>query len=197
MASTKYIYKGVVWSFICDPEKDGCDHNCYVHGPYCPKCHNEMVHKEAEDNPFVPYKESYIFLCLNKDCNFEVITPYTTIFEFKHAAHGQYHAKARSLKETISLDLPPTKIKTRDEDENYFVATELTQKEGRRLAIVYVGEKKDKQNSKDYSQIFIDLDQKQVRYDKNNKFPGEILTAVICEFDNNKVSVNFKKNKTK
>jgi hypothetical protein len=96
----------------------------------------------------------------------------------------------------INLDLPPTKLQARAEDDKYFIGAYLTQKDGRRVVVVYVGEKKIGQGKSDYSQIFVDLDQKQIRYDVTNKKPSELLSVVVAEFDDgttHSVSTNKKK----
>lgn len=198
MTSTKYIYQKVEWTFTCSPSSEDCSYYYHVHGPYCPKCHHDMRFK-SEISTYKLTKLSEIknstLCCSNRNCKNKINTIYDSYSDFAQEAHIEFHAKARGLRETISLDLPPTKIKTRDSDENYFVTTELTQKEGRRLAVIYVGERKNKQDTTDYSQIFIDLDQRQIRFDKSNKLPGEILTSIVCEFKDNKTAIDFKKEK--
>lgn len=83
-----------------------------------------------------------------------------------------------------SLDLPPTKIIDEDrEDENYWVQAKMTEKEGKKMAVVYFGERiNGKQSQKDYSQIFLDFEDEQLRFDKSNKNPMKLLSKLTAEF---------------
>ena len=82
-----------------------------------------------------------------------------------------------------SLELPPTKISGGDEDENYWVQAKLTEKAGKRVAVIYFGEKiKGEQKKTDYAQVFIDLEDEQLRFDRNNKNPMNILSKLTAEF---------------
>lgn len=86
--------------------------------------------------------------------------------------------------DVYSLDLPPTKIVSEDnEDENYWVQARISEKNGKRMAVVYFGEKiKGKQDKKDYTQLFIDFDDEQIRFDKSNKNPMNLLSKFTAEF---------------
>ncbi len=82
-----------------------------------------------------------------------------------------------------SLELPPTKISAGDEDDNYWVKAKLTEKSGKRIAVIYFGEKiKGKQKKTDYTQTFLDLEDEQLRFDKNNKNPMDVLCRLTAEF---------------
>jgi len=84
-----------------------------------------------------------------------------------------------------SLDLPPTKISAGDDDDNYWVKVRLGEKNGKRMAVIYLGEKiKGKQDKTDYSQLFIDLEDEQIRFDRNNKNPMKVLSKLTVEFEN-------------
>ena len=100
--------------------------------------------------------------------------------------------------EIYSLDLPPTKVMDEDnEDSNYWVQARISEKEGKRMAVIYFGEKiHGKQNKKDYSQIFIDFDDEQVRSDKSNKNPMKLLCKLTAEFQDSDLELK-KKNKKK
>jgi len=100
--------------------------------------------------------------------------------------------------EIYSLDLPPTKVLDEDnEDSNYWVQARISEKEGKRMAVIYFGEKiRGKQNKKDYSQIFIDFNDEQVRFDKSNKNPMKLLCKLIAEFQDSDLELT-KKNKKK
>jgi hypothetical protein len=83
-----------------------------------------------------------------------------------------------------SLDLPPTKVVDEDkEDENYWVQARISEKEGKRMAVVYFGERvKGKQEKTDYVQVFLDFEDEQLRFDKTNKNPMKLLAKLTAEF---------------
>jgi hypothetical protein len=84
--------------------------------------------------------------------------------------------------EVYSLDLPPTKISARDSDNNYWIEARITEKAGRKLGVVYFGEKKGAQKTKDYSQFFIELEKEEIRFDINNQHPSDLLAKLTVEF---------------
>jgi len=101
----------------------------------------------------------------------------------------------QTLDHTIySLDLPPTKVVSENnEDENYWVQARISEKEGKRMAVVYFGEKvKGVQKKQDYSQIFLDFEDEQLRFDKNNKNPIKLLAKLTAEFSDS--TTTLKKN---
>lgn len=149
-------------------------------GPYCPVCGLDLKPE---------YSNSHTYHC--EECKKAYKLPY-----YKETICNQvtrrYNAKLLSKYQVINLDLPPTKIKAHDEDENYFVSAGLTQKDGRRLLMVLAGEKKGQQTGKDYTQFFLDIDQEQARHDVANKLPGELLVGFVAEFRGNKSRVIYK-----
>lgn len=160
-----------------------------VEGPYCPKCRRQMYlthdgHTSCE------------FTC-SGTCAFKKKYPYPHT-ELLNEILEQHNAKARSLREVVNLDLPPTKLEVAyDQDNDYFLSARITQRDGRRLLVVYAGEKKKGKNTpKDYSQFFIDLDQKQVRYDTTNQMPEEFLATFVAEFKDVTHTTEFKKKKS-
>ena len=93
-----------------------------------------------------------------------------------------------------SLDLPPTKVRDEDkEDENYWVQARIVEKDGKRMAVVYFGERMKGQHKDDYSQIFLDFDDEQLRFDKSNKNPMKLLAKLTAEFPDSTTSL--KKNR--
>ena len=92
-----------------------------------------------------------------------------------------------------SLELPPTKIVGEDEDENYWIKVKLSEKSGKRMAVIYFGEKKKNQDKTDYSQVFVDFEDEQIRFDKNNKNPMKILCKFTAEFPNSEIRQRKKK----
>jgi hypothetical protein len=60
------------------------------------------------------------------------------------------------------------------------------------MGIFMFGEKMKDQRKKDYSQIFLDLDDEQVRFDKSNKHPQDILASLTVEFPHGTHEMKFK-----
>ena len=96
-----------------------------------------------------------------------------------HKRHGQ---------KVQSLDLPPTKVIDAAEDENYWVQARIGEKNGKKMAVIYFGEKiKGVQDKTDYVQSFIDLEDEQVRFDINNKNPMKLLAKLTAEFPESEI----------
>lgn len=173
-----YLYDKLLWD-LPDFINDNAETKKYIAGPYCPTCKHKLDHVEIQ--------KFHCWAC-NKD--FRLSDPYEITTE---SIVDEYFAKERMVRDVVSLDLPPTKVEAYQEDDKYFVSARLTQREGRRMLIVYIGEKKTKQDKTDYSQIFVDLDQKQIRYDTSNKILNELLATLVCEFKEVRHTSEFKK----
>jgi len=84
-----------------------------------------------------------------------------------------------------SLELPPTKVAAGCEDENYWIQSKIGEKGGKKFAIIFFGEKVyGKQDKTDYAQVFLDLEDEQLRFDRGNKNPMNILCILTAEFRN-------------
>lgn len=93
-----------------------------------------------------------------------------------------------------SLDLPPTKVVDGSEDENYWVQARISEKQGKRMAVIYFGERTEgKQEKTDYVQIFLDFKDEQLRFDKTNKNPMKLLAKLTAEFPESVIKVERKK----
>ncbi len=194
MSDKKYMFQKVSWIFNCDPRPSYCSRVDYMDGPYCLKCNHSMLFKEV-----MPFEDVVLqsgkLVCKNRNCDNSVQTKYRSESELRESAHDSFHANARGLIDTISLDLPPTKLKTKDKDDNYFVTTELTQsKDGRRIAVIYIGEISKKQGKKDRIQLFADIDQQQLRFDSTDQSLGVLLAKIECEFKDSKTEIKLKDN---
>lgn len=116
--------------------------------------------------------------------------------ELRETAQKVFEAKGRESMEIISLDLPPTKVSDDNEDDNYWLHARIGQKDGKKMAVVFFGEKiHGKQSKKDYSQLFIDFDDEQLRFDKDNKNPMKLLAKIVAEFPESKTTVEKRKHK--
>lgn len=173
---------GVWWRFGYIPSLDfGSEYG--LEGPFCLNCYCTL---ELE----LHYSgKSYTVKCQNCSKTYEFNLGQ---YALRKKAEDLYNAKSRSLQDKVSLDEPPTRVSVRDSDESYFIAAKIGQKDGKRVGVVYFGEKNDKQSKEDYSQIFIDLDDEQLRFDKSNKHPKEILLKFRAEFPDTKIDQCFK-----
>lgn len=109
--------------------------------------------------------------------------------ELKILAHKMYQARLDSEYETISLDSPLQPIKSRDEDDEHWIEAKLGHSNnGRKMAIVYIGDKKRTEKV----QAFIDLDNEQLRSDRADAKPFEVVSKVEVEFLNSKHSISKK-----
>jgi hypothetical protein len=88
-----------------------------------------------------------------------------------------------------SLDPPPTAVSAKGEDDNYWVKIRLTERQGKRMAVVYIGEKLQEQTQQDYAQLFFDAEDDLVRFDKNNKNPMKLLAKLTAEFPDSTVTI--------
>ena len=80
----------------------------------------------------------------------------------------------------INLDLLPTSVSAREEDENYWVQVKLGQKDGKRMAVVFIGDKTNKSGEK--SHLFIDVDDEQIRFDKGDEHPTNVVSMLVAHF---------------
>ena len=165
-----------------------------IDGPYCFNCYSDLVFPQ---DAYVRKKRSptsdaaWIGRLTCSYCEREFTTK-DSIDVMKRKVVAQYVAYKRAEKPKISLDDPPAQVKVRDEDETYFLAAKIAERDGKRVGVVYFGEKTKDQRKKDYSQIFLDLDDEQVRFDKSNKHPQDILASLTVEFPHGTHEMKFK-----
>lgn len=109
--------------------------------------------------------------------------------QFRELAHRAYQAALDNDLETISLDDPIQPIKARDEDDSYWVEAKLGHtSDGRKTAVVYIGDKR--RNKK--VQNFIDLDDEQLRGDRADAKPYEVVSKINVEFLSSKHIISKK-----
>ncbi len=160
-----------------------------IKGPFCTSCKMEILFPKkafiTETHP--EYGEVEVF-----DDNYTGPT-FCSVCKRKHILGASledareqvvldYVLKKRASIPVESLDELPSQIKLRDEDDKYFLAVKISEKDGKRIGVVYFGEKNKEQSKKDYSQVFVDLDDELIRPDKSNKLPREILAKLKIEF---------------
>lgn len=165
-----FIIKGLFWQYNRG--------HTYAKGPYCPACYTELSHANYSDRAYCDSCEKDYFLKM----------PIESMADF-----AQRKIEAETVKdyEIVSLDVPPAKVKVKDEDEHYALWANITQKNGRRVGVVYIGEK----GGKDKIQEFIDIDNQQVRHDPSNMHPKELLAKVTVEFNDGTIVTNDYKKK--
>lgn len=176
----KELFKseGVLWQITVNQQT----FNENIHRPLCNNqtCHTVLTLKT---NTELYCSNCHKIYKLTKD--FELV---------RQEVHLKYEGFKTLDHPIYSLDLPPTKVSDEDnEDENYWVEARIVEKDGKKYAIVYFGEKIKNQTKKDYSQFFIDLEDEQIRFDKNNKNPMELLAKLIAEFKQSKFIIQSKK----
>lgn len=170
------LYKshGVLWNVVEHP----VGHEFLSETPLCSNstCHTLM---ETQDNGYFCSKCDKKYQ-RNKDHS-------TTVREVRASWQG-----FKTLHYPVySLDLPPTKVADEDrEDENYWVQARISEKNGKRMAVIYFGErKKGVQEKTDYVQTFLDFEDEQMRFDKTNKNPMKLLAKLTAEFSESTIKI--------
>jgi len=152
-----------------------------LHGPLCP----------AE------YKNEKKCLCVLEEWNNHMLCPVCSkqyplsgeMSTLMNNAHKAYKAYLRSGKKIITLDIPVSTVKAEDEDAFHKVSVVLSQKDGRKQAIIYICEREKKVGK---THIFADIDREELRYDPSDIAPGEILVKLTAEFKNAISSIQYK-----
>lgn len=170
-STTLYKFKGLLWQPLrvimygtTGRTKDD------IHSiPFCPKCKAELTQRSDTD-----------FHC---DLCEQYYKVEPNIDHVRQLAYKAYHAKLKEGFTVVTLDLPPGIIKSEDESEDFWIEARIGQKDGKLMAVIYFGDKKrGRDGKKDYSQVFLDFDDEQMRFDKANKNPLEIIAKLKAEF---------------
>jgi len=180
-----YKYAGFWWTY---PEVIREPHTSDIKGPYCLNCQTDLEFPDdayiedpgREDDWLFDTKWKGNLICPLCQKNHKWIGG--KLWDLQTKISMILISNYRSSLDKISLEEPLTQVKVRDQDDKYFLAAKVGQKDGKRVGVVYFGEKSKDQNKKDYSQIFIDLDDEQLRFDKSNKHPKDILAKMKVEF---------------
>ena len=142
-----------------------------IKGPFCLDCMGKLVFESDS---------STIGICPICSRKHNLSTNYESL---RQLAHIRYQAKLDNQLTPISLDTPIQPIKDRDEDEENWVEAKLGYtNDGRKIAVVYLGDKKRGFKV----QSFIDVDNEQLRTDRANSRPHEVVAAVRAEFLNSR-----------
>ncbi len=165
----KDLYKshGVLWRTIIKERG-----NERIHfNPLCPNTSCHMLLQQKDSGYFCTKCDKQYFF--NK-----------SYYEIQDEVQRSWEGHKTLDHEVYSLDLLPTKVTAEDkEDENYWVQAKISEKGGKRMAVIYFGERiKGKQEKTDYAQIFLDFEDEQLRFDKTNKNPMKLLSKLTAEF---------------
>ncbi len=174
------LYKshGMLWrTAIRDGRRESIDHN-----PLCSNTSCHMVLQQKDGGYF----------CKKCDKQYSIHGDYHTIVD---EVDRSWRGHQTLDQKVYSLDLAPTKVIDEDrEDENYWVQAKISEKNGKRMAVVYFGERiKGKQEKSDYAQVFLDFEDEQLRFDKTNKNPMKLLAKLTAEFFESQTVISSKK----
>jgi hypothetical protein len=188
---TFYKSQGFFWAIDELQATLGEINELLIDGPYCSNCQSDLIFPQEVKNIRTPKSgATWIGTITCCHCGREFTTT-EPIDAMKRKVLTQYVAYKRAEKPKVSLDDPPAQVKVRDEDDTYFLAAKIAEKDGKRVGVVYFGEKTKDQRKKDYTQVFLDLDDEQVRFDKSNKHPQDILASLTVEFPHGTHEMKF------
>ncbi len=161
-----------------------------------PFCSNNSCRSPLEQNPEDSAEKGRQYFWLCSICG-KRYNPGKNYQDIALEVNKMFQGWRRRKHEIYSLELVPTKVRDESEDDNYWVQATMGEKNGKLTAVVYFGKKiREKQDKNDYSQIFIDLEEEQLRFDKNNKNPMSLLCKLDAEFPNSSHGLKSKKNGT-
>ncbi len=177
-----YKFRGLLWQPVHSvTHTTGHMSDDVESTPHCPKCKAKLT-----------LQSDYDLRCELCELSYEA-KPNTTYVA--GLASKAYNAKLKEHWKVISLDLPPGVVKSEDESDDFWVEARVGQKDGKLMAVIYFGDKRRKgEGKKAYSQVFLDFDDEQLRFDKANRNPLEIISKLKAEFLNS-THVSEKKEK--
>jgi hypothetical protein len=123
-------------------------------------------------------------------CGFSADLP-QPMQRFKEIAHKKYEGHLRFTEsggKIETLDVPYEAIKEKSEDETRIIKIKWSQKDGRNMAVIYFIEKN---SNGEKTQIMVDMDKEEIRYDASDIPPGKILAMVQAVFPNTKVEISY------
>lgn len=159
-----------------------------VDGPLCPR--NDTKGQPCLSNLSPLNGDTNQTQAICEVCGFTGTLPnpfeaFRLIANKKYDGHRRY-VESGGIIET--LDTPYEAIKEQSEDENRAIKIKWAQKDGRNMAVIYFIEKDGKS---DKTEIFVDMDREELRYDATDIPPGKILSNVRAEFSKTKVNIEY------
>ncbi len=138
-----------------------------IKGPMCLDCVALLKYKDDKDTT------GYCPLC-KREHKLELHP-----IELRGLAYIAYQAKIDKQLKPISLDSPIQPISDRAEDEKHWVEVRMGySNDGRKIAIVYIGDKERGLKV----QSFVDIDSEQLRGDRADAKPYEVVAKIKAEF---------------
>ena len=149
-------------------------------GPLCPldKCGTELSVDESKK----------VASCVNPACKKEYPLA-QSVWDMRSIATKRYEAKLREDFPVESIDLPPGRVSDKAEDKNYWVDARIGQHKGRKMAVIFIG---DKSRRNEKTELFIDIDEEQIRFDLGDRHPSDIASKVVAEFNGSKTTISKK-----
>lgn len=176
-----YKYGGLLWQPVFKTDDQRGRRLYSMRGPYCSSCRADVKSQDEASS-----LEARCPVC-GKSYNLS-----SSVSESKQQAHAAFQAKLREDFQVISLELPPDVIVHKDQNEDYWIEARLGQKNGKLMGIVYMGKKLAEQTKQDYVQMFVDIEDQQLRFDKGNKNPLKLLSRIEAEFEESQTEVTKK-----
>lgn len=159
------------------------DENYEIEGPYCKSCRSPYWLNQST------YKKGEKIEC---DVCGKTVTLKREIGELKNSALKAIYSYLNADKEIISLDNPVSNVFDKVQDDMHIVKVFLSQKDGRKTALVYIIEKAAKGEK---AQVFLDVENEQVRFDPNDLPPMKMLAKMKVEFKDSVHETNYKPEK--
>ena len=158
-------HKGFLWKRNRDPY----DH--YFDGPFCATCKTRL----SPAGYCVSCKEHKI--------------PKESLINVQDELDALYEARENNDTPVITLETAISNIKDIEKDEFHEVKVFLSQKDGRKSAMVLIIDRKA-QGEK--AHIILDLEKEEVRYDPNDISPGKIIAKMKVWFQTSESEISYK-----
>src|SRR3990172_1815927 len=110
-------YQGFLWEPYRVTYDSAGNISHEISGPFCPTCRAELTEKGQVD--------ANCDLC---DRHFKIEPSVQAV---RTLAYKAYHAKLKEGFQVMALDLPPTLVKSDDENDSYWIEARLGQKDGK------------------------------------------------------------------
>lgn len=113
--------------------------------------------------------------------------------KFRQIAWKKFEGRMRYVESggrIETLDVTYEAIKKTEEDDTRIIKIKWAQKDGRNMAVIYFIEK-DQNGEK--TQIMVDMDREEIRYDASDIPPGTVLAKVKAEFRKTKIDIEYDK----
>lgn len=167
MISKDNVFKseGLLWALEKKNVVSFGEERVGIHHAVCPK---EEVRVRLDLN-----ESSNILICPSCGFSKKLDRSYQ---ELRELVNKRYEGWLLAPAVVKSLDLLSTSVTSEDEDDNFWIRAKLGEKDGKRQAVVWIGDKRNSSGEK--TQLLIDIEDEQLRFDKTDKNPSELIAAV-------------------